>query len=81
VARVMFTGGVGFDRAGTENFSEPGEPMTVSRAQEAVIAHFDEAVRQHVLEEPTTDLFGCYRTDSDLIRGRVLGLKGNSVIF
>ena len=55
--------------------------MTVSRAQEAVIAHLDESVRQHVLEEPTNELFSGHRTDCDLIRGRFLVLKGDLVIF
>jgi hypothetical protein len=43
--------------------------MTVARAQEAVIAHFDASVRQHVLAEPTNEFFGCHRTASDLICG------------
>jgi hypothetical protein len=55
--------------------------MAVARAQEAVIAHVDESVRQHVLEEPTNELFGCHRTAADLVRGRCLVLKGDLVIF
>jgi len=56
---VRLRGGGGCDRAGTEDVADPGEHMTVARAQEAVIVHVDEAVRQHVLEEPTHERFGC----------------------
>jgi len=80
VDRVRCTGGVGGDRAGPASCWSPGEPMTGSRAQAAVIAHGDASVRQHVRAEPTQARCGCHRPDADLLRGRCLGLQGDRVI-
>jgi hypothetical protein len=74
------TGGREFDGAGAELFSGRVEPMTVGRAEQAIVTHFDESVRQDVLKKPTDKLFGGHRAGFDLIGGRVLGLKRDLVI-
>jgi len=77
---VRGTGGVGGARAGPEYVWSPGAPMTVCRAQEAVIAHVDASVRPHVREEPTHARVGGHRTDAELSRGRCLVLQGDLVL-
>src|SRR5262245_26617461 len=71
----------GFNGAGTEYGADLGEHMTIPRAQEAVIAHLDESVRQHVLKKPPNALFGSDRRGCRVIRGRVLILKRDLAIF
>jgi hypothetical protein len=77
----MLSEGGGWDRAGTEYFPGPVEHLSVPRAQEAVIAHFDESVRQHVLKKPTNELLRRHRSGLNLISGRFLVLKGDVAIF
>jgi hypothetical protein len=77
----MLSEGGDLDRAGTEYFSGPVEHMSVPRAQDAVIAHFDESVRQHVLKKPTHTLFGRAGRACDLISGRFLVLKRDVAIL
>jgi hypothetical protein len=77
----VVTCGIGFDGAGTEEFSSPGEHMTVGGAEQAVIAHLDESGGQHVLQKPTNKLFSRQRTGFDLIGGRFLVLKGDVALL
>lgn len=67
--------------AGAELFSGVSEPMTVSRAEQTVIPHFDESVREHMLKKPANELLGGQRTGSDLIGGRVLVLERHLAIL
>jgi len=70
-----FTGCKGFDPTGAEPFPGLIEPVTVRRAQQPVISHLHESVRQPVLEKATKKLFGRDRAGVDLIGGRFLVLK------
>jgi hypothetical protein len=65
----VVTYGVGCDGAGTEEFSSPPEHMTVSGAEQAVIAHLAEFGGQHVLQKPTNTFFSRQRPGVDLIGG------------
>src|SRR5713226_4864709 len=70
-----FSCGIAFDRTGPQQRSGLGEQRTVAGAQQAIIADFDESIRQDVLQETTDELFGTHRTVARLRRGRVLVLK------
>jgi hypothetical protein len=67
---------LGCDGTAAEHLSGRGEQVSVARAEHAVIAHFAEAMRQHVLEKPPHALLGRYRTRCALGRGRFLVLTG-----
>jgi len=55
--------------------------MPVPWAQEAVIAHLDESVRQDVLQKPADELFGTHRTARELLGCRILILKRDGAIL
>jgi len=55
--------------------------MTGGRAEPAVIADVDAAVRQDVLQKATPTLFGSEGTDLGLISGRCLGRKRDVAIL
>jgi homoserine/homoserine lactone efflux protein len=71
----VMTCGIGFDGAGTEEFSSPGEHMPVGGAEHAVIAHLDESGGQHVLQKPTNKLFSRQRTGFDLKGGVCMSIE------
>ena len=75
-----FPRGIACDRTGPEQLSGLCEQLPVAGAQQAVIADFDEAMRQHVLEKPPNELLGRHRTHFDLRRGRFLVLKGDLAV-
>jgi hypothetical protein len=77
VDRSLLTAGLGFDGTAAEPLSGPLEPMTVRRAEQAVIAHCDASVREPGLEKPPHARLGRQRRSFDLIRSRCLVLEGD----
>jgi hypothetical protein len=70
-----------FARTGPEQPSGLGEQMAVARAQQAVIADFDKAVGQDVLQETPNEFFGTHHTVSRLGSGRGLLLKRDGALL
>jgi hypothetical protein len=58
----IFTRRFGFDGTGAKQFSGSVEERTMTRAEQAVVSHFDEPVGQHVLKKPADEFFGTHRT-------------------
>ena len=52
-----------------EQVSGLGEPLPIAVTEQAVVAHFDEARWQHVLEEAADELLSREGTGSDLLSG------------
>lgn len=52
-----------------EQFSGVCEQLTVAGAEQAIIAHLDEAVGQDVLQEAAQELLSGKGTESDLLGG------------
>ena len=75
--RSVVTCGIGFDGAGPEACSRPGEPMTVGGAAHAGIAHLDASGGQYVRQQPTQTRFSRQRTGVDLSGGRCRVLNGD----
>ena len=57
--------------SGSKQCSGSVEQMTVGRAEQAVIAYFDESVWEHMLKKTTDKLFGTHRRACDLRSGRI----------
>jgi len=71
---------LGFDGTAAEQLSGLGEQVPVARATQAVIAHCDEAMRQHVREKPPHELLGRHGTVARLRGGRCLVLQGDLAV-
>lgn len=77
----LLPGRLGCASTGSEQLSGAVEQRTVGRAEQAVIADFDESVRQDVLKKTPNKLFGSEGREVGLISGRFLVLKSDLAIL
>jgi hypothetical protein len=57
------------------------QQLSASRREQAVVADFDEAVRQDMLQEAAHELFGCHSGKFDLFSGRVFVFESNASLI
>jgi hypothetical protein len=57
------------------------QQLPVSWREQAVVAHFNEAVRQDVLQEAADELFSPEGRESELFAGRVFVLESDLAVF
>jgi hypothetical protein len=74
-------GRLGCDSPGREPWAGPVAPMTVGRAEQAVISDVDASVRPDGLKKPTHTLFGREGPAWGLSSGRCLGLTRDVAIL
>ncbi len=65
---------------GGQECAGPLEQVTISGTEQTVVAHFDEALGQHVLEEAANECWGGQGASSELLSSRFLVLKSDLAV-